>query len=146
MGHGPAVSTRGKRAAVEVVVDIQAYNELEFVLSRAETPRVPSHAEETLRDAVMIDYYDFLMTKLPNTGRKASGPDGIPYELRNRAPDSLLRAFVDCINAILEGKTAPPESWLGWLVQCAFSSSTRESSRTSATTDQCAFRIQHVRY
>ena len=62
MGHGPAVSTLGKQA-VEVVVDSQAYDELAFVLSRAEIPRVPPHAEETLRDAVMIDYYDFLMTK-----------------------------------------------------------------------------------
>ena len=35
-----------------------------------------SHAEETLRGAVMIEDYDFLMTQLPN--RKAPGPDEAP--------------------------------------------------------------------
>ena len=106
------------KRAVEVVVDSQAYDDLAFVLSRAEIPRVPPHAEETLRGAVMIEDYDFLMTQLPN--RKAPGPDEIPYEMWKSAPDSLRRALIDCINAILEGETAPPESWLGGRVRFLF--------------------------
>ena len=78
-------------------------------------PRVSPGPGETLREAVSMEDFEFLLRQLPNN--RAPGPDGLPYELIQEAPDSLKNIILTCINTILTGNARPPQSWLGGLVR-----------------------------
>ena len=78
-------------------------------------PRVSPGSGETLREAVSLQDFEFLLRQLPNN--RAPGPDGLPYELIKEAPDSLKSIILTCINRILTGDALPPQSWLGGLVR-----------------------------
>ena len=78
-------------------------------------PRVSPGPGETLRKAVSMEDFEFLLRQLPNN--RAPGPDGLPYELIKEAPDSLKNIILTCINTILTGNARPPQSWLGGLVR-----------------------------
>ena len=77
-------------------------------------PRVPPHAGETLRGAISMADFEFLLALLPNL--RAPGPDELPFELLKHAPDGVKRVILDCINSILTGEAIPPRSWLGGLI------------------------------
>ena len=61
---------------VEPVVDAVAYEHLLFMPASAVIPRIPSTAQESLRDPVSAEDLAYLLVQLPN-GKAAE----IPYEL-----------------------------------------------------------------
>ena len=88
------------------------YNDLPFCTDSI--PRVPPGAGETLRGAISMADFEFLLEQLPNW--RAPGPDGLPFELLKHAPADVKKVILTCINGILTGEVAPPRSWLGGLI------------------------------
>jgi hypothetical protein len=78
-------------------------------------PQVSPGSGESLRGAITMEDFEFLLRQLPNN--RAPGPDGLPYELIKEAPDSLKSIILTCVNKILTGDARPPKSWLGGLVR-----------------------------
>lgn len=93
-------------------VDADEYASLFFCTDGI--PRVPSHAEETLRGAITAEDWDFLLEQQP--GGRAPGQDTLPVEML-RCTNSLKQVGLACINGILAGEALPPRSWLGGLVR-----------------------------
>ena len=77
-------------------------------------PRVPPSALETLRGAITVADFDFILGQLLNN--RAPGPDGLPFEILRHAPDSMKETIRTCINSILVGEASPPRSWMGGLI------------------------------
>ena len=97
------------------VVDAVEYEHLLFMPASAVIPRIPSAAQESLRDPVSAEDLEFLLGQLPN-GKAAE----IPYELWKRAPEAIKECLRECLNEILVQKARPPQSWLGGLVRFLF--------------------------
>ena len=84
-------------------------------ISLDSVPRIPPGSGESLRGAVSVADFEYLLGQLPN-GR-APGQDGLPFELLRHAPKRMQAVVLHCINSILTGRVKPPRSWLGGMVR-----------------------------
>ena len=89
------------------------YEELFF--DTDDIPRVPPLSGATLRGSVTQEDFIYFLKTLPR--HSAPGPDQIPYELLNDAPDCMKQVVLACINSILTAESAPPKDWLGGLIR-----------------------------
>ncbi len=103
---------------VDPVVDPIDYCQLSFLPRGAAVTRIPLDSEESLRAPISSDDLDYYLGQSPNNS--AAGPDRLPYELLKGAPLAFKETLRECLNSILEGGAAPPESWLGGLVRFLF--------------------------
>jgi ribonuclease HI len=77
-------------------------------------PRVPLDARETLRGAITVVDFEFLLGEQPS--KRAAGQDALTWEMLRIAPDRMKETIRACVNSILTGEAPPPQSWMGGLI------------------------------
>ena len=95
---------------VESVVDAVVYEPEHLLLMPTSVviPRIPSNAQEQLRDPVSAEDLEYLLGQLPN----GKAPE-IPYDLWKRAQKSVNECLRQRIDERLVQKARPPQSWPG---------------------------------